>query len=127
MKSTMTDQLQSKHINSYHKLRFLLFLQRQPTLIGSHQEFAEWLYLGDIGLVAEIISDLMTAGLMCYSQGRYALKDDPDVRLLLDYLAEAFENPLTRPTLLDEVMNEEPPYLNYEVRHPDIQSEFELH
>lgn len=50
--------IRAKHIDSFQKLCFLLFLHQHPDLIGTSQEFAERLYLGDVQLLEEIITDL---------------------------------------------------------------------
>jgi hypothetical protein len=93
-----------RHIDSFQKLRFLLFLLEHPKLTGTISEFAELLYFGDVELLEEIIGDLQKAGLIeCVEENRCKLHDEPDVRSCLEDLAKAFEDPLTRQEILDQV------------------------
>ena len=95
--------IDAMHIDSFQKLCFLLFLHRHPDLTGSSHEFAELLYLGDVRLLEEIITDLRTVGLVDSVENRYKLCDEPDVRSHLRYLVRAFEDPLARQQILDQV------------------------
>jgi hypothetical protein len=90
----MSDMIASfiriKHIDSFQKLCFLLFLHQYPELTGTSREFAERLYFGDVRLVDCV-------------ENRYKLNDGPDVRSSLQYLTGAFEDPLARQEILDQV------------------------
>jgi hypothetical protein len=104
MNDTVGSFIRRGHIDSFQKLRFLLFLFEHPKLIGTISEFAELLYLGDVELLEEIITELQKSGLVeCLEGNRCRLHDEPDVRSCLEYLARAFEDPLIRQEILDQV------------------------
>lgn len=103
--------IRAKHIDSFQKLCFLLFLHQHPDLIGTSQEFAERLYLGDVQLLEEIITDLQMVGLVDCVENRYKLRNEPNVRSRLQYLARSFEDPLSRQEILDQVRYTAPPWL----------------
>ncbi len=92
-----------KHIDSFQKLRFLLFLHQHPDVEETAQGFAEQLYLGDVPLLAEIITDLQNVGLVECVGGRCMIHNEPDVRTHLQCLAGVFEDPLARQNLLEQV------------------------
>jgi hypothetical protein len=94
---------QFRGIDSFQKLTFLLFLQRQPDIQKTSQEFAERLYIGDTGLLHRILTDLQLAGLIEQVGDRYKLCNQPEVRAYLNTLAKKFEDPLARQELLDEI------------------------
>lgn len=95
--------IRSKHIDSFQKLRFLLFLYQHPGTMGTSQEFAERLYFGDSPLVTRIIQDLQRVGLLDCIENRYQLRNEPTIRMALQTLTEIFENPLARQALLDQI------------------------
>jgi hypothetical protein len=95
--------IRAKHIDSFQKLCFLLFLHQQPELTGTSHEFAELLYLGDVRLLEEIITDLQMVGLVVCVEKHCKLHDEPDIRSHLEDLARAFEDPLTRQEILDQI------------------------
>lgn len=95
--------IRARRIDSFQKLRFILFLHQHPDLAETCQGFAHQLYLGDCPLVDEIISDLCRTGIVDCVGGRFKLHNDPDIRSCLRCLAQAFENPLTRQRILDQV------------------------
>lgn len=99
----ITNHIKNRHINSFQKLRFLLYLDQHPQIKGTVQEFATWLYLGDTRLLEEIIIDLQRVGLVDYQENCCMLHNDPEIRLCLQCLAKAFEDPLTRQEVLDYV------------------------
>ena len=104
MNDMVASFIRVKRIDSFQKLRFLLFLRQRPELTGTSRVFAELLYLGDVRLLEEIITDLQMAGLVdCVGENRYKLCDEPDVRSGLQYLARAFEDPLARQEILAQV------------------------
>lgn len=92
-----------KHIDSFQKLRLILFLHQHPELTGTCQEFAAQLYLGDMPLMEGLITDLNAAGLVDYVENRYKLNDNPDVSSSLQRLTKAYEDPLIRQSILDQV------------------------
>jgi predicted transcriptional regulator len=91
------------HIDSYQKLHFLLFLHQHPDMKGTCQEFGERLYFGHTPFVEEMINELNSAGLIERIENCYRLSSDPEVLSCLQYLAGAFESPLTRPQVLDRM------------------------
>lgn len=93
----------ARHIDSFPKLRFLLFLQQHPDLKGTCQEFGERLYFGHTPLMDEMINELFCAGLIERIENCYQLSHDPEVRSCLQVLAGAFESPLTRHQVLDRM------------------------
>jgi hypothetical protein len=103
MSDMVASFIRAKHIDSFQKLCFLLFLQQHPELTGTSREFAERLYFGDVRLLEEIITDLQMVGLIDCTENRYKLHDEPDVRSGLQYLAKEFEDPLARQRILDQV------------------------
>jgi hypothetical protein len=70
---------------------------------GTQEELAERLHLGPAFLLEDSITDLHRTGLINCIDNHYTLQDEPEVREGLYYLAQAFENPLTRLDLLDQV------------------------
>lgn len=98
--------IRTKQIDSFQKLRFLLFLYQHPDLKGTVQEFSERLYLGDIPLLTDIIMDLQHVGLVARTQNRYTLRNKSEIKLNLQRLTEVFEDPITRQELLSQVRAE---------------------
>lgn len=103
MNEAITDFLRTKRIDSFQKLRFLLFLYQRPASSGTNQEFAKHLYLGDMPLLEKITGDLHAVGLIEEAEGRYRLRWEPALQSILGDLARTFEHPLTRQKLLDKV------------------------
>jgi hypothetical protein len=103
MNDTITEFIQVRRINSFQKLRLLLFLHRHPELIATCQELARQLYLGDYRLMEGIIADLRLVGLVDCVESGFKLHSDPDLRSCLQCLTKAFEDPLNRQSILDQV------------------------
>jgi hypothetical protein len=103
MNETVHNYIRTKNIDSFQKLRLLLFLHQNPQLQGTSQELAHRLHLGDTLLIESIIADLQQAGLIDRVDNQYRLPDEPEIRSQLQYLAHAFEHPLTRQELLKQV------------------------
>ena len=99
----ITNYLRAKRIDSFQKLRFLLFLHQHPHLKGTVQEFSEKLYLGDIPLLTGIVKDLQQVGLVACIGNRYTLHNKSEIKSNLQYLAELFEDPITRQELLTKI------------------------
>jgi len=110
MNALIVNCIRAKRIDSFQKLRFLLYLHRHPEMKGTCQEFAKQLYLGDTAMLAEIIADLQNAGLVDCVEDRYMLGDKPVVRAFLQRLAQIFEDPLARQELLDRVTRPSPSF-----------------
>lgn len=95
--------MRDKQIDSFQKLRFLLFLYQHPDLNATTQEFAERLYLGDVLLLQKIIDDLKEAGLVNCSKGYCTLHLNPDTKSCLQCVLKTFSDPLARQELLNQV------------------------
>jgi hypothetical protein len=95
--------LRVKRIDSFQKLRFLLFLHQHPHIKGTIQEFSEALYLGDILLLTGIVRDLQQVGLVACVGNRYSLHNKSEIRSNLQRLAEVFEDPISRQELLNQM------------------------
>jgi hypothetical protein len=93
----------AKHIDTFPKLHFLLFLHQHPNMKGTSQEFGQRLYFGHTPLMDEMISELYSAGLIERIENCYQLSHDPEVLSCLQCLAGAFESPLTRYQILDRM------------------------
>lgn len=102
MDKGLVNFLRDKQIDSFSKLRFLLFLRHHPRLQGCAQQLAERLYI-EAPLVEKIIADLQGVGLLEGEQNDYRLPDEPGLKLYLENLARAFEQPLTRQELLAQI------------------------
>lgn len=103
MHNVITEMMKARRIDSFQKLRFLLYLQRNPDLTGTVYDFAGQLYLGDMSLLERIITDLYKTQLLERAGNLYKLPDKPDIQAWLQELASAFDDPLERQTLLDQV------------------------
>ena len=105
MKGSIADFIQVKHINSFQKLRLLLFLYQRPEVTKSLPQLAERLYLGHLPLLERMMNDLRLAGLVERVGSRYQLSDDPQVRSYLKVLAATFDDPMARQQILAQVQN----------------------
>ena len=105
MNNIVANFIHVKHIDSYQKLHVLLFLSRHSELIATSQQLAEQLYLGDLPMLEEIIDDLCGEGLVDNIADHYVLHHEPNTELSLQCLAEAFEDPLNRQKILNQVTN----------------------
>ncbi|GIK41834.1 MAG: hypothetical protein BroJett011_56670 [Chloroflexota bacterium] len=103
MINMVADFIRARRIDSFQKLRFLLFLHHHPDLSETDQKFAEHLYLGDTRLLEQIIRDLQKVGLVDCVENRCRLHNQPEVSSCLQCLAKAFEDPLARQTILDQM------------------------
>ena len=95
--------IQVRHIDSFQKLRVLVFLHKHAELSWTSQQIAEQLYLGDGPLLEAIIAELSAAGLVTCVAGHYKLNDEVGVRSTLQRLVNTYENPLARQKVLDQV------------------------
>ncbi|GAB4414242.1 MAG: hypothetical protein Fur0044_08860 [Anaerolineae bacterium] len=103
MNRTAADFIRTWRIDSYQKLRALLFLYQHPELPRTCQQLAEKLSLGYLPLVDEIINYLQQVGLVKCERSSCKLNDDPEVRTNLSFLTQAYEDPLARQEVLDLV------------------------
>ena len=111
MNEKATQFIRAKQIDSFQKLRFLLFIHQHPTLTGTIQDFGSQLYLGNIPMLENIVADLCGAGLLDCVGNRFKLHSDPDVNSCLECLNKVFEDPLARQRILDQVISAQPGYL----------------
>jgi hypothetical protein len=100
---TITKFIQTKHIDSFQKLRLLIYLQERPDQEASSQEFAERLHLGDTVLLDGIVRDLQRVGLLVRIDRCWKLCDEPKVRSCLRGLVGAFESPVDRQEIIEQV------------------------
>jgi hypothetical protein len=106
MNNRLVNFIREKNIDSFQKLRFLLFLYQHPKLTGTSRQFAKRLYLGDVSLLEKIIDDLRAAGLVNCIENRWILHDEPKIRRHLQHLTKAFDDPLARQEILEQVQND---------------------
>jgi hypothetical protein len=97
--------IQTRHIDSFQKLRVLVFFHQHPGSNWTGQQVAKQLYLGDGPVLDEIIGELQAAGLVNCVAHRCKLRDEAGVRLALQHLVHKCENPLTRQEILDQVIH----------------------
>ena len=95
--------IRTKHIDSFQKLRLLLYLQQCPDQKGSRQDFAERLHLGDTALLDGIVHDLQRVGLLVRIGRGWQLSDEPTARSCLRSLVGAFESPLDRQEIIEQM------------------------
>jgi hypothetical protein len=76
----IVDFIRANHIDSFQKLRFLIFLCRNSESSWTIQQIAEQLCLGDIPLLEDIIADLRTAGLVDCAGNRCSLRKGRHIR-----------------------------------------------
>jgi hypothetical protein len=108
MMTEITQFIQTRQIDSYQKLRVLLFFHNHADLSWTSSQIAGRLYLGDGPLLEEIIADLQATGLVDCTAGRCRLHNEAGLRVKLQHLVKTCENPLARQEILDTV------------RHPDL-------
>jgi hypothetical protein len=95
--------IQARHIDSFQKLRVLIFFHEHAESSWTSPQIATRLYLGDGPLLEKIIADLQAAGLVDCVANRCNLSDGAGVRLPLQHLVKTCENPLARQEILDTV------------------------
>jgi hypothetical protein len=100
MNDVLAKFIRVKHIDSFQKLRLLIFLHQHPESTWGSQQIAEELYLDDVPLLEEIINDLREVGLVNCVGNRCRLRDEPTIRSCLECLAATYEDPLGRQQIL---------------------------
>jgi hypothetical protein len=95
--------MRANHIDSFQKLRFLIFLCWHSESSWSIQQIAEQLCLGDIPLLEDIIADVRAAGLVDCAGGRCSLCKGRQVRSRIRRLARVCEDPQARQQILNYV------------------------
>jgi hypothetical protein len=103
MNDKVVNYIRQKRIDSFQKLRLLLFFYHHPEVKGAVQELAEQLYLGNIPLLAAMLADLHQVGLLDQFEEGYRLRNEPEVNWFVRTVAGAFEHPLTRLELLNQL------------------------
>jgi hypothetical protein len=103
MTTEIVQFIQSRHIDSFQKLRILIFFHEHAEVSWTSPQIVERLYFGDGLLLEEIIADLQVAGLVDCVANRCKLSDEAGVRLPLQHLVKTCENPLARQEILDTV------------------------
>ncbi len=95
--------IQARHIDSFQKLQLLLFLHQHPESSWTSQQMVERLYLGDVPLLEEMITELQAADLIECAANRCKIRDETSIRESLQHLVNTCENPLARQKILDGV------------------------
>ena len=95
--------IQTRHIDSFQKLRVLIFFHKHSESSWTSPQIVERLYFGDGLLLEEIIADLQAAGLVDCVANRCKLSNEAEVRSTLQHLVKTCENPLARQEILDTV------------------------
>ena len=95
--------IQVNHIDSFQKLRVLIFFYQHPESSWTGPQIAKQLYLGDGPLLEEIVTELQAAGLVSCVAHRCKLSNEAGVRLPLQHLINRYKNPLARQEILDQV------------------------
>ena len=104
MDEQVVNFIRANRIDSFQKLRIVLFLYERTGLSGTCQELARQLYLGDELLVRKIMTDLQSVGLLVVDEFECCgLVDQPEIKISLQRLFRAFEAPLTRQKILEMV------------------------
>ncbi len=108
MDTQLIDFIRSKKIDSFQKVRFLLFLHQHPNLKENCQQLAQRLFVG-LPLLERIIEELRAVGLIDCIKNCYALHREPELQLCLVTLSKTFEDPLARQEMLDYVRRRSTP------------------
>jgi hypothetical protein len=83
MNEKMLDFIHTKQIDSFQKLRLLLFLTQNPNLTSSLYDLAGRLCLADVGLVERLVADLASVGLLIETEPAWKLCDEPEIKASL--------------------------------------------
>ena len=95
--------IRSRQIDSYQKLRVLIFFHDHADSSWSSPQIATRLYLGEGPFLESIIADLQVAGLLNCCAEFCRLRDEAEVSLDLEHLIKTCENPLARQEILDSL------------------------
>jgi len=107
--------LHHRHIDSYQKSGLLIWVYQHPDEALGNREFAERLYIGDECILEHIIAELQEDGVLNCSFHCCRLSVGPGARAGVQCLADAFDKPLTRLRLIDDISCWEPHhYLHYD-------------
>ena len=108
MNELMTNFLRVRQIDSFQKLRILLFMAQHPQRVGTSQQWAEWLYLGDTFFLEKILRELRQVGLVNWRPEGCTLANEAEIKPHLKALGRIFNDPLARQTLLQQVSRPKP-------------------
>jgi hypothetical protein len=113
--------IQTEHIDSFQKLRLLIFFHEHPESSWTSQQISKRLYLADVPLLEEMIADLQSAGLIDCAANRCKLSDDVCIRSHLQSLVKICEgeDPLARQEILDRVRQRPFATARFQVRAHD--------
>ena len=103
MMTEITQFIQTRQIDSYQKLRVLLFLHDHADSSWTSPQLAARLYLGDGPVLEEIIADLQAAGLVDCVARRCRLRNEAGLSVKLQQLVKTCESPLARQEILDNI------------------------
>ena len=103
MNELITNFLRTRQINSFQKLRILLFMDQHPQRVGTCQQWAEWLSLGDIHFLGKLLRELQEVGLISCRQGGCILANEDEIKTSLKALRRMFDDPLARQALLQQI------------------------
>ena len=113
-----TNFIRTNQIDSFQKLRLLLFFQQYPDFVGTTQEIAQKLHLAETRRVEKNILDLNKVEIITKTDCCWKLCHKPEVTVALELLARLFERPLTRQKLLDQIRGDGPAAASDEITHP---------
>ncbi len=99
----VTKFIRARHIDSFQKLHLLIFLHQHPESSWTSQQMVERLYLGDVPLLEEMITELQAADLIECAANRCKIRDETSIKESLQHLVKTCENPLARQEILDHV------------------------
>lgn len=99
----LCDFIPSHRIDSFLKLRILLGLHQAPQRKTSLQELGDRLYVGDVSLLNQAVTDLSLHGLVCANNDSLALADCPEITYCLECLTDTFNDPMARQGLLKQI------------------------
>jgi len=95
--------IRTRQIDSYQKLRVLIFFYEHADSSWTCPQLGARLYLGDGPLLEKIVADLQAAGLVDCRANRCRLRDEAKIRLPLQHLVQRWEHPLARQEILDRI------------------------
>jgi hypothetical protein len=99
----MCDFVRERRLDSFQKLRLVLWLGHNPGRGFSSQQVSAALHVSDQRLLDGLLAELCETGVICCDGGLWTLADLPELRRCLDCLAIRFEDPLLRQKLLDHI------------------------
>ena len=95
--------VQQRRLDSFQKLRLVLWLGRNPGREFNSAQLSAALHLSDQRLVDELVAELCETGVVGCRDGLWTLADLPELRRCLDCLVVRFEDPLARQQLLAHI------------------------